>query len=94
MVTADGTDHPVDTIILGTGFAVAEPPIARGIVGADGRTLAEHWAGSPTAYLGTTVAGFPNLFVIVGPEHRARPLVDDLHDGEPVQLHRRRAEGP
>lgn len=67
VVTADGTAHPVDTIILGTGFAVAEPPIARGIVGADGRTLAQHWAGSPTAYLGSTVAGFPNLFVIVGP---------------------------
>ncbi len=67
VVTADGTAHPVDTIILGTGFAVSEPPIARGIVGADGRTLAQHWAGSPTAYLGSTVAGFPNLFVIVGP---------------------------
>ncbi len=67
VVTADGTAHRVDTIILGTGFAVSEPPIARGVVGADGRTLAQHWAGSPTAYLGSTVAGFPNLFVIVGP---------------------------
>jgi cation diffusion facilitator CzcD-associated flavoprotein CzcO len=67
VVTADGTEHRVDTIILGTGFAVTDPPFARGVRGADGRTLAEHWAGSPSAYLGTTVAGFPNLFVIVGP---------------------------
>ena len=67
VVTADGTEHPVDTIILGTGFAASAPPIARGVTGADGRTLAQHWAGSPRAYLGSTVAGFPNLFVIVGP---------------------------
>jgi cation diffusion facilitator CzcD-associated flavoprotein CzcO len=57
----------VDTIILGTGFAVTEPPMAEHVHGADGRSLAEHWAGSPSAYLGTTLAGFPNLFVMVGP---------------------------
>jgi cation diffusion facilitator CzcD-associated flavoprotein CzcO len=67
VVTGDGTEHPVDTIILGTGFSVTEPPIARHVYGADGRSLAEHWAGSPSAYLGTTLAGFPNLFVMVGP---------------------------
>jgi cation diffusion facilitator CzcD-associated flavoprotein CzcO len=67
VVTEDGTEHPVDTIILGTGFAVTEPPFARHVHGADGRSLAEHWAGSPSAYLGTTLVGFPNLFVMVGP---------------------------
>jgi cation diffusion facilitator CzcD-associated flavoprotein CzcO len=67
VVTADGTEYPVDTIILGTGFAATEPPMARHVSGADGRSLAEHWAGSPSAYLGTTVAGFPNFFVLVGP---------------------------
>ena len=35
--------------------------------GRDGRSLAEAWDGSPQAYLGTTVAGFPNLFFLVGP---------------------------
>ena len=35
--------------------------------GRDGRTLAEAWDGSPQAYLGTTVAGFPNLFLLLGP---------------------------
>ncbi len=67
VVTADGIEHRVDTIILGTGFTVTEQPIGRRIRGADGQTLAQHWGGSSTAYLGTTVAGFPNLFMIVGP---------------------------
>ncbi len=67
VVTADGVEHTVDTIILGTGFAVTEPPLARHIVDGGGRSLADHWAGSPSAYLGTTLVGFPNLFVMVGP---------------------------
>jgi cation diffusion facilitator CzcD-associated flavoprotein CzcO len=67
VVTADGVEHPVDTIILGTGFEATEPPIARRVRAADGRTMREHWGGSMQAYLGTTVAGFPNLFLIIGP---------------------------
>jgi cation diffusion facilitator CzcD-associated flavoprotein CzcO len=67
IVTADGRERPVDTIIFGTGFRVTEVPIAERIHDADGRTLAEHWAGSAKAYLGTTVAGFPNLFLLLGP---------------------------
>jgi cation diffusion facilitator CzcD-associated flavoprotein CzcO len=67
IVTTDGLEHPVDTIILGTGFAATEPPMARQVRTGDGRSLREHWNGSMTAYLGTTVAGFPNLFMIIGP---------------------------
>ncbi len=67
VVTAGGREHPVDTIIFGTGFTVTDPPVLGMLRGTDGRTLREHWAGSPTAYLGTTVAGFPNLFLIIGP---------------------------
>jgi cation diffusion facilitator CzcD-associated flavoprotein CzcO len=67
VVTADGTEHPVDTIIFGTGFHVTDPPVAEFIRGRDGRTLAQAWAGSMTAYLGTTVHGFPNLFLLLGP---------------------------
>ncbi|HEY1467121.1 MAG TPA: NAD(P)/FAD-dependent oxidoreductase, partial [Acidimicrobiales bacterium] len=44
IVTADGLEHEVDTIILGTGFQAAEPPVARMIRGRDGRTMAEHWS--------------------------------------------------
>lgn len=67
IVTADGAERPVDAIILGTGFTPTEPPIARHVKGRDGRTLAEVWGGSPKAYAGTTVAGFPNLFLLFGP---------------------------
>ena len=67
---ADGTltEHPVDTLIWGTGFRVTDPPVAERIVGSDGRSLAEHWAGGGMQALrGTTIAGFPNLFFLVGP---------------------------
>ena len=67
VVTADGTERPVDTIILGTGFRVAEAPVGHWIRGRGGRLLAEAWGGSPRAHLGSTVAGFPNLFLLLGP---------------------------
>ncbi len=67
VVTADGTEHRVDTLVFGTGFHVTEQSWARFIRGRGGQTLAEAWAGSPKAYLGTTVAGFPNLFLLLGP---------------------------
>jgi cation diffusion facilitator CzcD-associated flavoprotein CzcO len=67
ILTADGIEHPVDTIVYGTGFRVTDSPIADRITGRDGRTLAQRWQGSPEAYLGTTVAGFPNLFLLLGP---------------------------
>jgi cation diffusion facilitator CzcD-associated flavoprotein CzcO len=65
--TGDGTERQVDTIIAATGFTPTDPPIARLIRGRDGRTLADTWGGSPRAYLGTSVAGFPNLFLVYGP---------------------------
>ncbi len=67
IVTADGRERELDTIILSTGFHVTDLPIAERIHGADGRSLATVWQGSPQAYLGTTVAGFPNLFMLMGP---------------------------
>jgi cation diffusion facilitator CzcD-associated flavoprotein CzcO len=67
MVTVDGARRELDTIIFATGFTPTDPPIARLLRGADGRTMSEHWQGSPQAYLGTTIAGFPNLFLLWGP---------------------------
>jgi cyclohexanone monooxygenase len=67
IVGTDGIERPVDTVIFGTGFHVTDQPIAARVRGRDGRTLAESWAGAPRAYLGTTVSGFPNLFVLIGP---------------------------
>jgi cation diffusion facilitator CzcD-associated flavoprotein CzcO len=67
VVAEDGTEREVDTIIFGTGFHVTDVPIADRVRGRDGRTLAETWEGSMQAYKGTTVAGYPNLFFLVGP---------------------------
>lgn len=67
ILTQDGGEHEVDTIICGTGFRVTDSPLSQLVRGRDGRTLSEVWQGSPQAYLGTTVAGFPNLFLLLGP---------------------------
>ena len=67
IATADGTRHAVDTIIFGTGFAATKPPIAERITGTDGVTLAKSWADGMSAYRGTAVAGYPNMFMLLGP---------------------------
>lgn len=67
VIDSDGAEHQVDTIIFGTGYHVTDIPVAAHLRGRDGRSLAEHWAGSPRAYLGTSVPGFPNLFLMLGP---------------------------
>jgi len=68
IVTHDGEEHPADSIVFATGFQVTPPPIAEALVGTDGRTLAEVWVQEGMkAHRGTTFAGFPNLFQLVGP---------------------------
>lgn len=67
LVAADGVERPADTLILGTGFGITEMPIAARVRGRDGRTLDELWNGSPSGHLGTVVHGFPNFFMILGP---------------------------
>jgi cation diffusion facilitator CzcD-associated flavoprotein CzcO len=67
IVDNDGVEREIDTLIFATGFRPAELPIAERVRGRAGRSLAEAWAGSPQAYLGTTVSGFPNLFLLYGP---------------------------
>ncbi|MGH3835636.1 MAG: flavin-containing monooxygenase [Pseudonocardiaceae bacterium] len=68
VITADGTERQVDTLVFGTGFRAAEMPMARLIHGRHGRLLADGWRdGGAQAYLGTTVTGFPNLFLLTGP---------------------------
>ncbi|MEA2449229.1 MAG: hypothetical protein QOG63_1161 [Thermoleophilaceae bacterium] len=67
LVFADGSEREVDTIVYGTGFSPLDPPLAHRLRGRDGRTLSESWGGSMQAYLGTAVAGFPNMFLLWGP---------------------------
>ncbi|MCK2243364.1 MULTISPECIES: NAD(P)/FAD-dependent oxidoreductase [unclassified Crossiella] len=67
VVTADGTERPVDTIIYGTGFHATDPPAMEKVYGKGGVRLGEAWREGMEAYKGTTIAGFPNLFMLVGP---------------------------
>ncbi|MGH3937540.1 MAG: flavin-containing monooxygenase [Pseudonocardiaceae bacterium] len=68
VVTADGAERNVDTIIFATGFRATDMPMAQRIRGRQGRALAQDWQkGGAQAYLGTTVSGFPNLFLLTGP---------------------------
>ena len=67
VVGSDGVEREVDTIIFGTGFSVTDMPLGRLVRGRGGRTLDEHWRGSPNAHLGTAIPGFPNLFMLLGP---------------------------
>ncbi|MEU5425009.1 NAD(P)/FAD-dependent oxidoreductase [Streptomyces olivoreticuli] len=68
LIGADGTGTEADVVITATGFRIGELPLARSTHGTDGRTLHETWAkDGPEAYLGTSVSGFPNLFLLLGP---------------------------
>jgi cation diffusion facilitator CzcD-associated flavoprotein CzcO len=60
-------EREADVVIFATGFHATDPPLAPHLVGRDGVSLADTWRGSPAAYMGTTVAGFPNLFLLLGP---------------------------
>jgi len=65
--TVDGTHHPVDAIIYGTGFAATEFLTPMRITGRAGLDLNDAWRRGAQAYLGLTVPGFPNFFMLYGP---------------------------
>ena len=65
--TADGREHPADVLVLGTGFAAADLLGPIRIHGRDGLPLHQVWADGARAYHGVTVPGFPNLFLLYGP---------------------------
>jgi cation diffusion facilitator CzcD-associated flavoprotein CzcO len=67
ITTADGRQHAVDAIIFGTGFQATDSLGRFSISGRGGQLLSEAWRGGAQAYLGASVAGFPNLFLITGP---------------------------
>ena len=67
LVTADGTAHDVDVIIYGTGFKVTDALADQHIVGRGGQKIQDAWADGIEAHHGITIAGFPNLFMLLGP---------------------------
>lgn len=68
VVTEDGVHHAADAIICGTGFQVNDVGAPFDVTGIGGADLGAQWLrDGPEAYLGTSVAGFPNFFMIIGP---------------------------
>lgn len=67
IVTADGREHPIDVLVCATGFDVEHSLAHLDIRGAASQRLAEAWHDGPQAHLGLTVAGFPNLWLMLGP---------------------------
>ena len=80
ILTADGRRHELDVIIFGTGFATSEMLAPLEVVGRDGETLRERWDDGAEAYLGLSVPGFPNMFIVYGPNpgHGTGSAVDVL----------------
>jgi cation diffusion facilitator CzcD-associated flavoprotein CzcO/acetyl esterase/lipase len=67
IVTADGQQRPIDTLVCATGFDTVQLLNSVAIVGRDGRRLNEAWRDGPEAWHGLVVAGFPNFFLMLGP---------------------------
>jgi len=65
--TVDGVEHPADVLIYGTGFSASDFVAPMRVFGTDGVELNEVWGGDARAYLGITVPGFPNFFMLYGP---------------------------
>jgi cation diffusion facilitator CzcD-associated flavoprotein CzcO len=66
--TADGAEHELDVLVLATGFdAVDGNYRAMNLRGRGGVSISEHWDRAPASYLGLATAGFPNMFMILGP---------------------------
>jgi len=78
IIDGDGVERAVDVIVMATGFQAANYLARLRVTGRWGRTLDEHWAGEPRAYLGMTVPGFPNFFMLYGPGTNGGELVSML----------------
>jgi cation diffusion facilitator CzcD-associated flavoprotein CzcO len=65
--TSDGVERPVDVLVLATGYEANRFLSVIDVRGRDGLDLGELWSEGPCAYRGITVAGFPNLFMLYGP---------------------------
>lgn len=95
--TADGELHEVDTVVWGTGFRATDFLVPMQVAGRGGRRLADVWADGAQAHLGLTVPGFPNLFLLYGPNtnlgHNSIVVMLEGQIGYVVSAVRRLARG-
>ena len=101
---ADGTFHELDVLVLATGFDAVDGNYVRmDIRGRGGATIRDHWTDGPSSYLGVTTSGFPNMFMILGPNGPFTNLPPSIETqvewiaglvGTPVTAVRRRSRRP
>jgi cation diffusion facilitator CzcD-associated flavoprotein CzcO len=75
VVDTSGEEHPVDVLVMATGFQPTNYLASVEVVGRDGRSLREVWDGEPEAFLGLTVPGFPNFFMLYGPNTNGGEII-------------------
>ena len=89
--TSDGREREVDLIVYATGFSATKYLSALDVTGRDGVHIDEAWSDGAHAYLGVTTAGFPNLFMLYGPNTNNGSILDMIeHQTDHVLLHVRR----
>lgn len=67
LIDADGERHAVDVIVMATGYQASNYLGTVRVIGRGGRELAQVWDGEPSAFMGLTVPGFPNFYIMFGP---------------------------
>jgi cation diffusion facilitator CzcD-associated flavoprotein CzcO len=75
IVTTDGVEREFDVIVCATGYVVDKFAARIPVTGRNGRSLDDEWSDGPEAYLGVTSTGFPNLFMLYGPNNNAGSLI-------------------
>jgi cation diffusion facilitator CzcD-associated flavoprotein CzcO len=78
VITVDGAERRVDTLILATGFAATKFLSAIDVVGRGGRSIADAWSDGAQAYKGVMTAGFPNLFMLYGPNTNGDSIITTI----------------
>ncbi len=78
VIDARGVTHPADVLVLATGFQPTNYLASLDVVGRAGRSLHRTWEGEPQAFLGITVPGFPNFYILYGPNTNGGEIVSQL----------------
>jgi cation diffusion facilitator CzcD-associated flavoprotein CzcO len=91
VVTADGVEREVDTIIIATGYTASRYISALDLVGRNGQHISEAWSDGAQAYAGMSTSGFPNLFMLYGPNTNNGSILTMIeHQVDHVLAHLRR----
>jgi len=80
--TIDGAEHRVDTVIYGTGFKAADYLTSIDVYGTGERHLRDEWSDGAEAYLGTLITGYPNFFMLYGPNTNGVNSILYIHEAQ------------